>query len=34
MGNMKTVFEVALCWGNQYIKSNEFNLRRDHDEAE
>jgi hypothetical protein len=34
MENIKTVFKVALCWGDYYIKINEFNLRRDKDEAE
>ena len=28
MENMKTVFEVVLCWADEYIKINEFDLRR------
>jgi hypothetical protein len=34
MENINIVFKVALCWADEYIKSNEFNLRRDSDEAE
>ena len=34
MESMKTVFEVALCWADEYIEINEFDLRRNDDEAE
>jgi hypothetical protein len=34
MENIEIVFKVALCWADEYIKIDEFNLRRDNDEAE
>jgi len=34
MENINIVFKVALRWADEYIKNNEFDLRRDNDETE